>query len=252
MAHFMKLFTAMRPLQQKSTFLECMCQNCSRSCSSSWVSNCSWQFLLNMWFSKVERNHEERNLSIVTKAFYPLPSLLMVVWDWQFKPQDSTTRFFPSWANMLIVQRPLMCHVRWRMVWRTHFIKSVEGKEKNDHGFLEDPSHWVPWWRLCGNCCCAGTCMKYAYQQLCTITSTLEISYWMMSSIHNSRIVELQISPHLLQFHRYIYTHTSICICKDALECYDGVYVCIVVMVVIMGGCAGIAPTTTNAGISWV
>jgi hypothetical protein len=65
----------------------------------------------------------------------------MVVQDWQFKPQDSTTRFFPSWANMLIVQRPLMCHVRWRMVWRTHFIKSVEGKEKKDHGFLEDPSH---------------------------------------------------------------------------------------------------------------
>jgi len=27
------------------------------------------------------------------------------------------------------------------VVWRTHFIKSVEGKEKNDHGFLEDPSH---------------------------------------------------------------------------------------------------------------
>lgn len=50
----------------------------------------------------------------------------------------------------------------------------------------------------------------------------------------------------------YIYIHTRICIYKDALECYDGVYVCIVVMVVIMGGCAGIAPATTNAGISWV
>lgn len=52
--------------------------------------------------------------------------------------------------------------------------------------------------------------MKYAYQQLCTITSTLEISYWMMSSIHNSRIVDLQISPHLLQFHRYIYIHVYV------------------------------------------
>jgi hypothetical protein len=67
-------------------------------------------------------------------------------------------------------------------------------------------------------CQCVGTCMKYAYQQLCTATSNLETSYWMMSSILMSLTVELQISPHLVQTTRYIsVSKTETCV-KDYLH----------------------------------
>jgi hypothetical protein len=78
---------------------------------------------------------------------------------------------------------------------KLEFINS--GKIK---GFLADFHHMT---HLCSKC--AGTCTKYAFQQLCIVTSNLEIFYWIISSILTCLTAELQISPHMFQIARCIY-----------------------------------------------
>ncbi len=97
---------------------------------------------------------------------------------WQLLNLGKATAF-PSWGGVINNLRNIKClsHVRWNCI-------STEVEKV----YLFDLRSTIPGWQ------CTGTCMKYAYQQVCTITSNLKnilLDDELKPHLSNCRIADL-------------------------------------------------------------